>query len=166
MNWDSIKNVVGKAAPLLGTVIGGPGGAIVGALIADALGVDNTPDAVSAALKSDPQAAIKLQELQNTHKEKLQRMGLETLEAELGDKANAREHHKHSPMPAVITLMLTVMVAGLLYVIMFTTIPEGSESLAMMMFGQVFTLWGASITYWVGTTRSSAEKTKVSPVWK
>ena len=133
---------------------------MVGGLIADVLGVDNTPDAVSEALKSDPNAAIKLQELQNTHKEQIQRINLETLQAELNDKANAREHHKHSMMPATITVMLTVMAGGLLWAIMHNTIPEGSESLAMMMFGQVFTLWGASITYWVGTTRSSAEKTR------
>ena len=42
--WDKIKDVVGSVAPMAGS------------MLASALGVDNTPDAVAAAIKSDPQA--------------------------------------------------------------------------------------------------------------
>lgn len=77
--WDSIKGVVGKAAPLLGTALGGPAGGAAASMIAQALGVEDTPDAISKALDSDPEAAIKLQRLQNEHEAELRRM---TLEAE------------------------------------------------------------------------------------
>lgn len=158
MNWKSLGKTIGKFAPLLGTAVGGPGGAAIGSLISTALGVENEPDQIEQAIKSDPESALKLQSLQNQHKERLEELALNTLQAELGDKANARENHKHSKMPSVITIMLTAMVAGLLYAIFKEEIPDDHANLAMMMFGQVFTLWGASITYWVGTTRSSAEK--------
>ena len=68
MTWKDVVGGVSKFAPLLGTIIGGPVGAIVGAaggLIAKALGCDSTPDAVNAALASnDPQIAVQLKQLE------------------------------------------------------------------------------------------------------
>jgi hypothetical protein len=47
--------------PAIGTGLGGPAGGAVGLLIAKALGVDSTPDAVNAALT--PDAIVKLHEV-------------------------------------------------------------------------------------------------------
>ena len=67
MEWSDIGKTIGKAAPLLGNVLTGniPGaiGTVAG-WIGEALGVEPTPDAVSQALKTDPQAAIKLAEIE------------------------------------------------------------------------------------------------------
>lgn len=85
MEWKEIAADVGKSAPLLGTLIGGPIGTVVGtagALIASALGVENTPDAVSQALKTDPQAAITLATI-----EKDRQIGLQ----DLAEKAAANQ---------------------------------------------------------------------------
>lgn len=62
--WDSIKDTVGSVAPIAGSLLGGPAGGAVGSLIASALGVDNTPDAVAAAIKADPQAAVKIRQVE------------------------------------------------------------------------------------------------------
>lgn len=83
--WDSIKNTVAGAAPLLGSALGGPAGGAVGSLIANALGVEENPDAVQKAMQSDPEAAAKLQALQNEHQRELRRMVLEAETARLGE---------------------------------------------------------------------------------
>jgi len=62
--WDSIKDTVGSVAPMAGSMLAGPAGGAVGSMLASALGVDNTPDAVAAAIKSDPQAAVKIREIE------------------------------------------------------------------------------------------------------
>ena len=62
--WDSIKDTVGSVAPIAGSLIGGPAGPAIGSMIAAALGVSSTPDAVAAAIKSDPQAAIKIRQIE------------------------------------------------------------------------------------------------------
>ena len=62
--WDKIKDVVGSVAPVAGSLLAGPAGGAVGSMLASALGVDNTPDAVAAAIKSDPQAAVKIREIE------------------------------------------------------------------------------------------------------
>ena len=62
--WDSIKDTVGSVAPIAGSLLGGPAGSAVGSMLASALGVSNTPDAVAAAIKADPQAAIKIRQIE------------------------------------------------------------------------------------------------------
>jgi hypothetical protein len=64
MDWKDIANAVGEAAPILGTLIGGPAGTAIGGLVAAALGTANTPAAVSAALATDPDAAVKLKQIE------------------------------------------------------------------------------------------------------
>ena len=72
MEWKDVANVVGKAAPILGTLLGGPAGAAVGALVASALGTGNSPDEVSQALVSNPEAAVKLKEIESKRQVDLQ----------------------------------------------------------------------------------------------
>lgn len=74
MSWKSIANTVGKIAPTLGSLLGGKAGEVVGSLIATTLGVENTPDAVSEALRINPEIAYKLAELESNQKVKLEEL--------------------------------------------------------------------------------------------
>ena len=63
MEWKDIASAVGRMAPIAGGLLASATGGvstIVGGLVSAALGVANTPDAVSVALQTDPQAAVKL----------------------------------------------------------------------------------------------------------
>ena len=62
--WDTIKDLIGTSAPVLGSLIGGPVGGTVGSLIAQVLGVEDTPQAIEQALKNNPDALLKLKELE------------------------------------------------------------------------------------------------------
>jgi len=77
MNWKGIAGIVGKAAPLLGMLIGGPAGGAIGGLIANALGTKATPGAIKDILTNDASAKVKLKELELSHEADLQRMALE-----------------------------------------------------------------------------------------
>ena len=72
MDWSTIAKTVGSAAPILGTLLGGPAGAAVGAMVASALGVGATPDEVSQALAVNPDAAVKLKQIEATRQVELQ----------------------------------------------------------------------------------------------
>lgn len=80
MNWTDISQAVGSVAPKLGAAIGGPGGQIVGAMVARAVGVDPRPEALRQYLTQDPAAFVRLQELER-------QMELDRLE----DMQHARE---------------------------------------------------------------------------
>jgi hypothetical protein len=77
MNWNDISALIGKSAPILGTLIGGPAGAAVGALIASGLGVGNTPDEVSVALQTNPDAAVKLKQIEKERQVELQGLAVQ-----------------------------------------------------------------------------------------
>jgi hypothetical protein len=74
VDWKDIAPILGKAAPILGTLFGGPAGAALGGLVSSVLGTDNTPDAIKTAIATDPQAALKLAQFESDNKVKLQQM--------------------------------------------------------------------------------------------
>jgi len=82
VNWSTVGDIVGKAAPLIGTLLGGPSGAAVGSMIASALGTEATPDAVATALQ-DPDALVRIRELELNNQQELTRMHLEAETARL-----------------------------------------------------------------------------------
>lgn len=102
MDWKDLAATVGKAAPILGTLIGGPAGTAIGGLVAAALGTANTPDAINAAIATDPDAALKLASLEMEHKTRLQEMiyahadklleaGNAGIQADVEDRKSARQ---------------------------------------------------------------------------
>lgn len=161
MEWNGLKKIIGKAAPLIGSALAGPAGGTVGAMLANALGTEPEADAVAQAIQQDPGALLKIKQFELENEQHLREITFKTLQVELADKANARLEHKDSNMPAIIVWLLTTIAAGLTWGMFNTEIPEANKDVAFMLFGQVVTLWGASITYWVGTTRSSSDKSKM-----
>ncbi len=83
MNWSDIGGLVAKAAPIVGTLLGGPAGAAVGALISSALGTPAEPDAVAKAIQADPQSLERIRKLELDHESDLTRMHLEAETARL-----------------------------------------------------------------------------------
>lgn len=71
MDWGRIAGVVADAAPLLGGLLGGPAGAAAGGIVAAALGVEAEPDAVARAIQADPEAALRLREIETAHRARL-----------------------------------------------------------------------------------------------
>ncbi|TDX29113.1 holin (3TMs family) [Modicisalibacter xianhensis] len=71
MNWGDVKDAVAKYAPLAGAALGGPSGAAVGSILASVLGVEATPEAVQRAIQTDPEAAIKLRQVEAQVEESL-----------------------------------------------------------------------------------------------
>lgn len=140
MDWKDVGGAVLKAAPMLGSIIGGPVGLAVGAaakIAADALGVDATPDAVSQAIQNDPAAALKLREAEMTHAERLQELAnvarqqeidaalavrqaeIDELKANLADVQDARAHSAADKnvfrLGGVVLLIFLVIIAIVLY---------------------------------------------------
>lgn len=74
LSWSDVGKAISGVAPILGTALGGPAGAIVGSMVASALGTDSTPDAVTQAMAADPTSAAKILQMQNTHEEALNKM--------------------------------------------------------------------------------------------
>lgn len=161
MKWSDVGEKVADFAPLLGSLLGGPAGESVGALIASEYGTKSDPAEIAAKISADPNAAINLRKIELDNKTELMRIKSEVLRIETQDKQNARAEHKDSKMPAVLSIGLTLLVAFIVYLLFYVAVPTGAKEVLFMMLGIVAREWAGSMQYWFGTTRSSADKNKL-----
>ncbi|WP_020409824.1 hypothetical protein [Hahella ganghwensis] len=160
MNWSDIGKTVGKVAPTIGTLLGGPGGAVLGTAVASLFGVNSKPDEVAKALKSDPQAALKLREFEIREAESLQDFMFKMEESRRLDRSDARANHKTHWMPSALTLASIVMVSGMFYLLAFGDPNEKTSEVVYLIVGQVMGVFTSACAYWVGTTKGSSDKNK------
>tara|TARA_R110000850_G_scaffold181957_2_gene307358 strand:+ start:14803 stop:15327 length:525 start_codon:yes stop_codon:yes gene_type:complete len=160
-NWT--KKLLEYAPDIAGAILSGgttlPSLAIKAFRDATGTDVQTQADVQMAVEGMTPDMQLKLTSANNMFKIEMKRLGLELDSNELLDKQDAREHNKHSVMPAAICIVLTLMIAMSGYLIFAHQIPDQNTEIAYLLFGALITKWGDSIAYWVGTTRSSANKT-------
>ncbi|AUR97460.1 TMhelix containing protein [Vibrio phage 1.239.O._10N.261.52.F6] len=113
-------------------------------------GNNDTESAVNMILKDE---SLKLQFMMQIENN---RQALD--EAYLEDRQHAREQHKHSVMPSVIVVALTLMVAAMGGAMFISVIPAENSDLANILFGAILAKWADSVAYWMGSSRGSAEK--------
>jgi hypothetical protein len=169
MNWDKVKNVVSGIAPLIGSAFG-PAGTAVGALVAAALGVDNSPEQVLEAIKTDPEAALKLRALELEHKYDFERLQLaDALEHRKVDTADIQDARKrdtaitekgyHNYRADVLAALAFISLIAMVYMINVNDIMK-PEVLAIfnMSIGAVLKMIGDVFAFEFGSSRGSKEK--------
>jgi len=177
MNWSDIGRVIGGAAPVLGTLLGGPAGGAVGGLIAAALGTPSNPDAVNAALTNNPDAIVRIQELQVNARVQLEQLAV-TAEmnrmqaegaqyaAEAADRDSARKLAAVQPNDLIRPLIAAVLLLGSLFIIY--SIMSGwaidviTNSTAALTVGTVMGTWfmltKEVMGFYFGTTKDSQKQ--------
>lgn len=104
---------------------------------------------------------LRLTEVEHEKEIKLAELTQAQLQTEADDKKNARAEHKLSLMPAMLSLLLTCFIAGIVFLLFYVEMPEGSKEVLFMLLGIVVKEWGGAMQYWFGTTRGSEEKTRL-----
>lgn len=131
--------------------------------VSDVVGssINSETDLSDFVIGANPETMMKIKQANNSFKIKMRELDIELETAELKNQEQAREQHKTSIMPSVVTVGMTLIVAGLFYALFAKILPDNNRDVFYLLTGQASALWGASITYWVGTTRSSHDKTKL-----
>lgn len=62
--WRDVAGVVGSLAPTVGAALAGPGGAVVGGLLASRLGTSETADAVLEEISKNPASIERINEVE------------------------------------------------------------------------------------------------------
>jgi hypothetical protein len=177
MNWSDIGRLIGVAAPTVGTLLGGPAGAAVGALVSSALGVSNDPDAVSEALAANPDALVRIQELQTNAQVQLQQLVV-TAEAnrlqaegaqyaaEAADRDSARNLAGQQSRDLIRPAITIIMLLGSLFIVvaMMTgwAMDVITNTTAALTVGSVMTTWFMMtkevMGFWFGMTKESQKQ--------
>lgn len=152
MEWKDLKGIVGKAAPVLGSLLGGPAGGTVGALVSSVLGVEDDPDEVQKALEADPNLLLKLRETELEQQTQLKQMLVEaetqrliqineTIRAELasGDKFKS---YWRPLFGYIMALTWGAIMLATTYQILFE--PQNSAN-TITALGQLSGLWGIGL---------------------
>lgn len=91
MNLSDLGKVVAQFAPQLGAVLAGPAGAMIGAGIAAKFGGDaKDPVDLAKRIQADPQAQVKLAEIQSDMKIAFREFDSEDYKTEVDDRKNVR----------------------------------------------------------------------------
>ncbi|MFH1491139.1 MAG: hypothetical protein ABII06_19705 [Pseudomonadota bacterium] len=173
MDWKDVAGKVANFAPLLGGILGGPLGGAAGAgvkLLASAFGLteaETTPDKINQMLQTDPEAAIKLAEIEADNRIELRKIVLEQERLRLADVANARSREvkiveatgKRDLNLYVLSWLVIVGFFVLLGFMYFTVIPMDNVGPVNQLFGALAAGFGMVLQYFFGSSKSSADKT-------
>lgn len=178
--WDNIKELIGTSAPVIGTLLGGPAGGAVGGLISKVLGVDNTPEAIELALMNNPDALVKIKELETSKELAILQAELEHKRIDVGsvidnrkldnekdqmflsDKQSARSRQTDSEKATGKVDVALYVIAGVIVVAFFVSIlalifitldkQSGTYELLLMLFGALTTKFGTVVDYFFGAS--------------
>lgn len=167
MDWKDVGAIVGKAAPVLGAVLGGPVGAIAGAagsLISRALGCEDAPETVTKAIQADPNAMIKLKALEVREQAQLLNWQAQQLQADLENVKDARARevalvqagHMSLATP-IVSIVISLGFFLMLWVILTGGKSEVGEA-GLMLLGWLGSAFGSVVNYYLGSSLGSATK--------
>jgi hypothetical protein len=149
---NDLITMVSKFAPAIGTALGGPLGGLAVSAIAERLGVKNEVEAVTKAIKADPEAALKLQQLEN-----------EKFKAVLADKDSARNREatiatsEKAPLlnklisPALALIVVTAWV-GIQFTLINSTVPQEMRELVARVLGTLDGALMVILSYYFGAS--------------
>jgi hypothetical protein len=175
MSWENIGKTIGQVAPMLGTLLApATGGAslAIGAMVSSVLGVENTPEAIELELKRNPDAMLKLKELEYKEQDSLrtQVLALAKLEAdkynkahdtyqtknEMADNIAKRIIERNLPYIAVLVILNLVLIYYMKTEVALLAI---ASNIIGITIGNLFQERQAIVNFFFGSSIGSKQKT-------
>jgi hypothetical protein len=154
---NDLLRLLGNIAPALASIVAGPAGGAAVSAIARHLGVADSIEAVTQAVKADPDAALKLAQID-----------LETLKTQHANTADARAMQIAALQQSDVfskrfTMYLTSFwsLCAAVYIgfITFSVIPEPNVRFADTILGFILgTVIATMLNFWFGSSIGSKEK--------
>ena len=119
MDW---KNTLGTLAPTLATALGGPlAGAAAKFITGQLLGEESTDlsKVEELVLGANSETLASIKSMDHAFKVEMEKLGVDVFALEVDDKKDARLNHKLSVVPAVLSMVLTLIIAVLLYALFY-----------------------------------------------
>lgn len=155
---DKLVELLKNVAPALATAAVGPAGGMVVKAIAEKLGVASTVEAVTAAITTDPDAALKLAEIEvkkfelnNANTDSARRMNTAVQESE-----NASSLAKNAAY--ILDFLIVGATMFLSWFAFVKGVPEGNKELVYMALGSLLTMCGTVVNFHRGSSQGSKDK--------
>jgi hypothetical protein len=155
-----LTDILKTMAPGLATMVAGPLGGLAVKAIAEKFGVEDTLEAVTAAIQSDPEAAMKLREID-----------LKEIEAHAKDRDSARNREtaiatsdKAPMLNKVVTPVLALGVVGLSFllfaILIFVDVKAEAKDILIYILGVLSAAVTQILSYYFGSSQGSKDKSE------
>jgi hypothetical protein len=155
-----LSNLLKDVAPLLATAVAGPLGGAAVSVIAKKLGVEDTVDAVTKAIQNDPDAALKLREID-----------LREIETANKDRDSARNREAAiatsdaaPTINKVVTPVLALGVVSLSFVLfailIFVQVKPEAKDILIYILGVLSAAVTQILSFYFGSSQSSKDKSE------
>lgn len=156
--WNKVLDTVKDVAPTLaGAAAGAVGGlgaaAVVSSLARAALG-DKAPDsdeALPELLLADPEALMRFRTM-------MRQAELDELKIRTLDTQDAREQHKGSLGPVIVSVLVVIAFGLTLYALITGELPAGGVQVVLILVGTLAAGFSQVLNYWLGSSVGSKEK--------
>ena len=155
----SIKNVVGSIAPNLGAALGGPLGGMAGSVIAEVLGVPNTPKAIEQGLQqATPEQMLQLKKAEKDFEIRMQELEVDVFALETQDKQDARSKFSKDWTARIMGLAVISGFLGYIFLVTLQPPEQNSEALINLVLGYLGGLASAIISFYFGASNTSEKE--------
>jgi hypothetical protein len=157
---NELLKLLGSVAPALATIVAGPLGGMAVSAIANKLGVADTVEAVTKAIAADPDAALKLAQID-----------LDKIKADYANTADARDMQKvalqqsdifSKRFPMYLTAFWSFVATIYIGFITFSVIPDKNVRFADTILGFILgTVIATLLNFWFGSSVGSKDKAEL-----
>lgn len=119
---------------------------------------DNQDLVEKAVNDATPEQMLKLKQANNDFIVRKMQIENQELANQREDTQDARKQHNGHWMTWALPLLMFLLFSGMAYGLMKYAIPVENKDILVFMAGQVSGFMAAGVTYWLGSSRGSAEK--------
>lgn len=160
------KSLLGTAAPLLASALGGPLAGIATKSIIGALGLSDTAtekDIAAAMAGATPETLLALKKADNDFEVQMEQLNIDLQKVNAGDRDSARRREvdgHDSTTPRLLAMTITLGFFGVLAWMLVHGLPNdaGGRDAMLLMLGSLGTAWAGVTAYYFGSTSSSRGK--------
>ena len=153
-----LSDLLKSISPTLATMVAGPLGGMAVKAMASKLGVEDSVEAVTKAIQNDPDAALKIKEID-----------LKEIEAANKDRDSARGREmaiatsEAAPLlnkivTPVLALGVTVLTFGLFAMLIFVEVKPEAKDILIYILGALSAALTQILSYYFGSSAGSKEK--------
>ncbi len=167
MDWSDLgKNIIKFGAPILGGAVAGPAGAALGGTLAAMFGANpDSPKDILKKIKADPDAALKLLEIQSNERIKIAETDTANFKLALKGTENARNMAiekiklgKEDNTPRNLAYMLTIGLFIIILLAIFVKIQPDAVGTVELMIGFWSSGTAAAWGFYLGSSAGSKKK--------
>jgi len=151
-----LKNVVGAVAPTLGTALGGPMGGMAANMIAEVLGVPNTPKDIEKAIaEATPEQMLELKKAEQDFEVQMKELDVDVFKLETQDKQDARGKFGKDWTARIMGIATVGGFLGYIFMVTIQPPEQNSEALINLVLGYLGGLASAVISFYFGASHKS-----------